>query len=171
MIWKWFTRGMNPIFIDLAPPLRDKAPLPEQDLIRAAMGYARTYADEMNLATMTPRGDLTSTGYALANPGSEYLVYQPECGSFTLNLQAGTYDYEWFNPNFGSVAQSGTVTVFGGSQSFTPPLIGEALLYLKSAPEKASRGTLPVRKFHRTGGNAGGNHTPSACRNPRKEMR
>jgi Family of unknown function (DUF6298) len=83
MVWKWFTRGMNPVFIDLAPPLRDKAPLPEQDLIRAAMGFTRAYAEKINLVAMTPRGDLTSTTYALVNPGVEYLVYQPESGAFT----------------------------------------------------------------------------------------
>jgi hypothetical protein len=169
MIWKWFTRGMNPIFIDLAPPLRDKAPLPEQDLIRGAMGYTRAYADKMNLAAMTPRGDLTSTGYALANPGSEYLVYQPRCGPFTLNLQAGTYIYEWFNPMFGSVAQGGTVIAFEGSQSFTPPFIGEAVLYLKSGPGKTGAGTLPAHKFHRTRGDAGGSQAPSACWRLREE--
>ncbi len=44
---------------------------------RAAMGHMRRYADQMNLITMIPRPDLASTRYALARPGSEYLVYQP----------------------------------------------------------------------------------------------
>jgi hypothetical protein len=45
---------------------------------RAAMGQTRRYADKMDLINMTPRRDLASTHYALARPGSEYLVYQPQ---------------------------------------------------------------------------------------------
>ena len=47
---------------------------------------------------MTPRPDLSSTGFILANPGREYPVLQPgEDGeSFTVELAAGTYDVEWF---------------------------------------------------------------------------
>ena len=33
---------------------------------------------------MAPRGDLASTGYCLANPGKEYLVYIPEGGEVTV---------------------------------------------------------------------------------------
>jgi hypothetical protein len=54
MIWKQFTRGLNPIFMDLAPPLRDKAPLPEQEAIRAAMDRQNCILIKMNLAAMTP---------------------------------------------------------------------------------------------------------------------
>jgi Putative collagen-binding domain of a collagenase len=133
---------MNPIFIDLAAPLRDKAPLAQQDLIRAAMGHTRAYAEKMNLAAMAPQGDLASTTYALANPGVEYLVYQPGSGAFTVELQPGTYTYEWFDPSAGSVGPTGSVTA-RGAQSFTPPFDGEAVLYLKrgktnpiSAPPK-----------------------------------
>jgi hypothetical protein len=31
----------------------------------------------MRLLAMTPRGELSSTGYALADPGREYLVLRP----------------------------------------------------------------------------------------------
>jgi hypothetical protein len=130
MIWKQFARGLNPIFIDLAPPLRDKTPLPEQEDIRAAMGYTRRYSEKMNLAAMTPREDLTSTGYALANPGSEYLIYAPEGGSFSVALSPGTYSYEWFDPRSGSVAFAGSTDAAGGCQWFTAPFSGDAVLYL-----------------------------------------
>ena len=35
------------------------------------------YANRMNLSSMRPRGDLASSGYCLANPGEEYLIYVP----------------------------------------------------------------------------------------------
>ncbi|KKW21277.1 MAG: hypothetical protein UY62_C0028G0003 [Parcubacteria group bacterium GW2011_GWF2_50_9] len=52
------------------------------------MGHTKIYADKMNLAAMTPRGNLSSTGFALANPGEEYLVYQKANSGFTVNLPA-----------------------------------------------------------------------------------
>ena len=100
--------------------------------MRAALGQTVSYAEKINLAAMIPRGDLTSTGYALANPGSEYIFYAPYGGSFTADLQAGNYNFEWFSPILGSVAQTGSIMANGGIQSFAPPFSGEAVLYLKS---------------------------------------
>ena len=62
------------------------------------MGYSRRYADRMNLAAMTPRGVLSTTGYCLAAPGKEYLVYQPSQGAFQVQLSGGgqrTFVIEW----------------------------------------------------------------------------
>lgn len=128
-VWKSFTRGLQPIIIDGRLNGLD---FPVNANARAAMGHTRTYADRMNLAAMTPRPDLSSTSYALANPGSEYIIYQPGSGDFTVNLQAGTYSYEWFNVDSGSIWQTGNVSARGGSQKFTPPFDGQAVLYLKS---------------------------------------
>ena len=128
-VWKSFIRGLNPIFMDY-PSYTDSESWKEQ--LRLAMGHTLTYANRMNLASMTPQNSLSSTSYCLANPSSEYLVYQPGSGSFTVNLQAGTYSYEWFNPGAGSVAGTGTITASGGSRSFTPPFSGDAVLYLKA---------------------------------------
>jgi hypothetical protein len=150
MIWKQFFRGMNPIFMDLAPPLRDKAPLPEQNTIRAAMGYTLRYANKINLPAMAPRGDLTSAGYALANPGSEYLIYQLSGDSFSVNLHAGTYNYEWFNPGSGNVAQSGSIAAAGGNINFQSPFDGAAVLYLQSCLSSS--------------GHTGGESVSQACR-------
>ncbi|UCD27863.1 MAG: hypothetical protein JSV03_12260, partial [Planctomycetota bacterium] len=146
-VWKSFCRGLNPIFMDSYKDYRwgsPPTPDPTYDPIRIALGHTRIYAEKMNLVMMTPQNSLSSTTYCLANPGSEYLVYQPSSGqSFTVNLVAGTYDYEWFNCNLGTLAQTGSVTVSGGSQSFTPPFSGEAALYLNGCgiiglPEQAS---------------------------------
>ena len=50
---------------------------PEFEFCRRAMGHTLAYANRMNLAAMTPRDDLASSGYCLANPGEEYLIYLP----------------------------------------------------------------------------------------------
>lgn len=44
---------------------------------RYTMGDRPRFAARMNLIEMEPRDDLSSTGYALANPGEKYLVLQP----------------------------------------------------------------------------------------------
>ncbi len=128
-VWKSFLRGLNPIYMD---PYGDP---PGDESIRKNMGYTLDYAERMNLASMTPMNKLSSTKYCLANPGSEYLIYQPDSGSFTVKLNAGTYSYEWFNPSSGDVTETGSLTSGGGSESFNPPFGGDAVLYLSSAEE------------------------------------
>jgi len=87
----------------------------------------------MNLVAMTPQPSLSSTHYCLANPGLEYLVYQPFSGAFTVTLVAGNYLYEWLNPSTNSSASSGTMTVSDGNRSFSPPFSGDAVLYLHAS--------------------------------------
>jgi hypothetical protein len=124
-VWKSFLSGVNPIVMDHYNGS-------QWDPIRAAMGDARSYADRMNLALMSPQDCQSSTGYCLSAAGSEYLIYQPQTGSFHVNLQAGTYNFEWFNPGTGAVTNSGSITVSSDSISFSAPFSGHAVLYLKS---------------------------------------
>jgi len=142
-VWKSFLRGMHPIFMDSyknsphnqAPDLD-----PKWEPVRIAMGYTLTYANRMNLLVMTPQGDLASTGYCLANPGSEYLVYQPESNKpFSVNLEPAVYHYEWFDPQTGKMGEKGTVQVDNGEQSFTPPFENDAVLYLKMMEQEEDK--------------------------------
>ncbi|HUU30385.1 MAG TPA: DUF6298 domain-containing protein [archaeon] len=141
-VWKNFTRGNQTMFMD---PYIDPTPWyvltrnspqagkpdPYWDTIRQNMGYTRRYAEKMNLADATPQNGLSSTSYCLAEPGHQYLVYQPEAGAaFTVTLQAGKYNFEWFNPVSDTVAATGTFTSGEGSRSFTPPFNNDAVLYL-----------------------------------------
>ncbi len=109
-IWKSFTRGLNPIFMDAY----DGAGYgvggegfhfadPNWVSARANMGYTLMYARKINLAKMTPQGGLCSTGYCLAYPaasGAEFLVYAPSGGIITVDLTSiqGTLSTEWLNP-------------------------------------------------------------------------
>src|SRR5262249_9102400 len=110
------------------------APDPRWDNVRDNMGYIRSYAEGMNLAAMTSRGDLSSTKHALASTDSnhpEFLVYAPSGGNFTVNLSslAGSLAVEWMNPATG--AKTAGAPVSGGStQTFAPPFSGDAVLYL-----------------------------------------
>jgi len=144
--WKSFLRGHNPILmdfgiIDVADPLDPSLGVPSYESFepaRFAMGDTLRYADRMNLVATEPRGDLTSTGYALADPGMEYLVLQPEESgqSFTVTLDAGTYASEWFSINDRETRRGGEVRVPSGQNvSFSAPFAqaGPSILCLKRA--------------------------------------
>jgi hypothetical protein len=148
--WINFTQGNQTLFMDpyvvfyprekrnLCPsPVHGigSAPDPRWDNVRDNMGYIRAYADQLNLAAMAPRGDLSSTDHALVSAAParpEFLVYAPSEGNFTVNLSGvnGVLAVEWMNPATG--AKTATASVSGGSTlTFTPPFGGDAVLYLR----------------------------------------
>ena len=90
----------------------------------------------MKLVAMEPRGDLSSTGYALASPGEEYLVLEPgeTADPFTVTLEAGTYAVEWYSVDSRETVGADRVTVESSTPvSFSAPFeaAGPAVLYLK----------------------------------------
>jgi hypothetical protein len=138
-VWKSFLRGCNPIFMDPYLDVRAAERLDKRwEPVRLAMGYTRVWADRVSLAAMTPHQELASTGYCLADPGGEYLAYQPRSGAFTVDLAPGAYQFAWFEPRAGKVAQTGNTEAGKGESEFTPPFEGDALLHLKaSGPQGA----------------------------------
>lgn len=142
-VWRSFLRGHNPIFMDpydgsVLGDDRNWEPL------RAALGHTRRLAERLDLAQMTPRNKLASTGCCLASPGTEYLVYQPKSGeAFSIELKPGSYRYQWFNPAKGESRESGSVTTSGGLQQFNPPFESEAVIWLKRVPQRSA--DLPGR--------------------------
>lgn len=106
-VWKSFLRGMNPILLD---PYRDilidspEKPVSEYDKLRQALGQTRLYSKAVNLAQMMPHDELSSTGFCLANPGEEYLAYQPESEKlFWVDLPAGSFQVDLFSPREGKI--------------------------------------------------------------------
>ena len=140
-VWKCFTRGLHPIFMD-NPPIRgndkhpalaDWAPDGPSARTRAAMGQTLQYAQRMDLAAMTPRGDLSSTRYCLAASGKEYLVYQPDEGPFRVLLSGSrdtAFAVEWLDPKAGVVVDGKPVKTTQQT-TFVPPFSGNSVLYLK----------------------------------------
>lgn len=141
--WAWETLclGAAPLFMD--PYLetwagrnvpRSSKPDATWDPLRDALGRTRLYAERLDLERALPSPALCSTGYCLAEPGHQYLVYQPDDGSFTLTVQAGPYHYEWFSPATGSVVATGAITLGAEQHMFTPPFAGDAVLLLLLLP-------------------------------------
>jgi hypothetical protein len=137
-VWKSFMRGHNPSLLARLTSalggawedsLRDHGNF---ELIRKALGHTRSYAEKTDLASMVPRSDLVSSGYALVNPGVEYLVYLPVEGEVTVDLSDShaTFSVEWGNTISGNIANG--VTVKGSSsRKFTTPYNSDSILYLK----------------------------------------
>jgi hypothetical protein len=102
--------------------------------VRANLGYARSYADRMNLLAMLPHGELASSGYCLANPvkaNPEYLVYLPFGGSVTVDLTASpnSLTVEWLLPSTGRTILGNPITG-GGPRTLTAPPGPDAVLYI-----------------------------------------
>jgi hypothetical protein len=145
--WKSFLRGHHPILMDYGiiagvnPPDPSAGapgvpPYAAFEPARYAMGDTLRYAEKMNLIEMEPRGDLTSTGFALANPGAEYLILQPgDAGDpFSVKLEPGTYRVEWFSITSRETKSDVQVSVDSvGDPKFMTPfeMAGPAVLYLK----------------------------------------
>jgi hypothetical protein len=95
--WKMFTRGMGGIFfMDQSYSTYDDQPgetggtFSENENFRHNLGWILDYANRINLDAMTPRPELCSTGYCLANAvasGAEYLVYLPSGTTATAILE------------------------------------------------------------------------------------
>jgi uncharacterized protein DUF4038/collagenase-like protein with putative collagen-binding domain len=151
--WINFTQGDETLFMDpyvvywprekrnLCPsPVHgiSSGPDPRWENMRNTMGYIRGYAEGMNLAAMTPQGNLSSTGHTLANTNAinpELLVYAPSGGSFSVNLSGNSRQFavEWMNPATG--VKTGGASVSGGvTRTFNPPFSGDAVLYLRVNP-------------------------------------
>jgi hypothetical protein len=145
--WKSFLRGHHPILMDYGIIVGVNLPDPSVgspgvppygafEAVRYAMGDTLRFADRINLLAMEPRGELSSTGYVLANPNQEYLVLQPDktADPFTVALDAGTYSVEWFDiiHRETKAADNRTIEV-ADRVTFTAPFAGvvPAALYLK----------------------------------------
>jgi hypothetical protein len=140
--WKSFLRGHHPILMDfgliggLNPPDPSAGgPMSSAafEPARYAMGDTLRFAQRMHLIDLEPRADLSSTGYALANPGQEYLVLQPSGAAdrFTVLLEPGTYSAEWFGlegrqtvPGEETTVDRSTATGFSApSEAFGPTVL------------------------------------------------
>ena len=175
--WENFTNGNQVAFMDpyvLYYPREGRNPCPSPTNgicgspdprwtnFRANLGYILTYSRKLNLANVTPRGSLCSTGACLAQTpsvGAEYLIYAPNGGSFTVNLSAmssaRTLNVEWFNPATGATTTGTPIPAGSSSRSFTPPFSGDAVLYLVDSAGHAGTAVSPQTSYSVTGLGAG----------------
>ena len=113
-VWKTFTRGHCPLFMDRIAKLSQKVVTwagrgPEEDIprseeIRRAMGVTAQVAAEVALEKMLPVPELSSSGLCLASIGQEYIVYIPEGNAVEVDLRdaKGSFEITWIHPVEGS---------------------------------------------------------------------
>jgi hypothetical protein len=148
--WKSFLRGLHPAFMDPWRPLPEPSPrvaawmtvangiawnrpdYPDWEPLRRAMGQVAAWSRKVDLARMTPRGDLASTRYCLADPGREYLVLAPGGGTITLDLRdaKGPLAAEWLVVRSGETLPLGTPVAGGDYVVLPAPGRGDAVLHL-----------------------------------------
>ena len=151
--WENFTGGNNVAFMDpyvVYYPRQNRndcpsptdgicsGPDPRWDNFRDNLGYIVSYSRKLDLNKVLPSTTLCSTGNCLAQTpavGSEFLVYAPNGGTFTVDLSAAagrTMNVEWFDPATGKVVSTTTVPGGNAAQSFSTPgaITSDAVLYL-----------------------------------------
>jgi Family of unknown function (DUF6298) len=133
LVWRSFCNGLNFIFYD-----DFDASNTANQAVRLAMADTHSYADRLDLANDSPSGTLSSTGFALAARGKEYLVFAPAGGRFTVDLSAGagkTFAVEWYN--VATRARTLAPALKGGNaaQAFNVPMDWDrtpSVLFLKA---------------------------------------
>ena len=143
-VWKSFVRGHHPILMDFGLLFGVNPPDPSAggpmsfeafEPARWAMGDTARFAERMDLLRMEPRIDISSTGYALVNPGTEVLVLAPDGGRFSVGLEPATYAVEWFGVASRETVTADAVTIRRARDlAFEPPsdIEGPVVLYARA---------------------------------------
>lgn len=100
-VWRTVMRGHNVLYMDPYGYIHMEPRGPDGDSsARRAMGRALSLSRTVDLGELDPRPELTSTGFALASPGREYVVYQPDPEGFWLDLtnMPGPVQLRWLHP-------------------------------------------------------------------------
>ena len=131
-VWKSFTRGLNPLFMDpYDGVVLGSAFDAKFEPVRRSMGYALRLAQGLDLNKCEPRNDLSTTGYCLAKPGQQYLIYQPDAkAKLDVQLRENQYIAEWFDPSTGMEVSTQRITAEKQPTVFSNPLDGDAILYI-----------------------------------------
>ena len=150
--WENFTSGAGVLFMDpytVDYPREDRnhcvkptdgictAPDSRWENVRSTLGYIVDLSRKVDLADMSPRDTLSSTGFCLANTNqeaAEYIVYAPTGGTFNVDLSplpaADRLRVTWIDPATGAETKAGTVLAGSPHQPFTAPFPGDAVLVL-----------------------------------------
>ncbi len=110
------------------------------DIIPPGYSYCKhlhSFFTETRYWEMEPRDDLVNLGHCLANEGKEYIVYLPDGGAVTLNVQTAELPLvaRWFDPRCGREIKIDKA-VNAGTHEFRVPDDfgrGDAVLYLKES--------------------------------------
>jgi hypothetical protein len=134
-VWRAFTRGYHPIYMDPLYPLvwHNKTWDPDDYIDeRKAMGVTRKYAERLDFSVVVPKNARASSNNCLCKEGEQYLAYQRTAGAdLTIQpLASGEFYYEWVDPIEGTLHETGTVTGNGTNKVFNNPTSNQEALYI-----------------------------------------
>lgn len=111
------------------------------DYTRIAMDFYRD--NNIPFREMDNANNLTRSekDFVFADPGEVYVIYLPDGGASTLDLQnnAGTYSVDWFNPREGGELQQGRVPEVQQTYSREPESVLSAVPDIKSPVVQSGR--------------------------------
>jgi hypothetical protein len=95
------------------------------------MGQTHALSTSLDLSILFPDTHISTTGYCLANPGKEYLVFQPGLDSFNVDLSEapGQYMAHWSDIEAGNPIPAETVPG-GQKHTFQAPFRAPSVLHL-----------------------------------------
>lgn len=134
--WRCFMQGYHFLLMDNYRDVRYGAPSqpdPFFEAERRAMGVIRQLADRVDLAHLQPRAELASTGYCMADPGKQYVVFRADESSdpVEVELSSGEYQAEWILPVTGDSRGQRSVTATGEKVRLESPTAGAVALLPK----------------------------------------
>jgi hypothetical protein len=123
----------------------------DRDLVTPGLTYMQHLGSFFRARTkfwlLEPHNELltSGTGYSIAIPGEEYVVYLPSGGDITIDLSAtsGTFPTEWYNPRTGSYTAQSTVTG-GAVQAFSAPDSNDWVLHIGDAGTAVTQPNPPT---------------------------
>lgn len=130
-VWKSFTRGLHPIFMDPHDHrVLSREPDSQWKDVRAAMGVALRLAESLDLASLVPQPDLASSMFCLAGP-REIVVFAPGSGEVRVQLseRPGRHGTRWVHPVTGEIRE-GRGVEGGAARTLASPWHGDAVLHL-----------------------------------------
>ena len=130
LIWKAFTRGYHFCLYD-HPFERPETESVAWEIARRNVTLTCLAASQRdNIALLSPREDLSSTGFCLAEEGRQYIVYAERQEEFGVRgLQMGRqYQMAWIDVDKAELQPAALLTAADPTQRFTPPCAGAVLL-------------------------------------------
>jgi hypothetical protein len=120
-VWSALTKGYHFSLYD-KPFEKPDMESPAWRRIRSNVSQAEAYVKRMDLSNAHPRADLATTGFCLACPGRQYIIYQPKSEPFEVSglVPQADYLYEWFDTDQRRIVEKNQFTNSTASKTFTP---------------------------------------------------
>ena len=93
---------------------------------------------------MSPNDEVVTEGtaYVLANSGVEYIAYSSSGSNFSLNIPAGNYQQQWFNPANGTYQSWISLNTTVGAVTFNKPNSNDWVLHIRESADSTT--SLPT---------------------------